>query len=63
MRIYQHHDLFLYGKVVCAFINGSSCDLSSYKFTNVFSHYSLFGRTHSSGKFFESPIEVKHLLL
>jgi len=43
---------FLYGKIICAVINGSNCNLSGYKFTNVLHHYSVFGRIYSSGKFF-----------
>lgn len=53
----------LYGKVICELINCSYYNLSGYKFTNVFSHYNFFGRMYSSGKFLESPIEIKHLLL
>lgn len=40
---------FLYGKIICAVINGSNCNLSGYKFTNIL--YSVFGRIYSSGKF------------
>lgn len=53
----------LSGKLVCAFINGSYYNLSGYKFTKFFGHYSFVGRAYSSGKFVASPIEIKHLLL
>lgn len=53
----------LSGKVVCAFINGSYYNLSGYKFTKFFGHYSFGGRAHASGKFVEIPTEIKHRLL